>query len=117
MGHCLRISPLIMLVLVAVRARWFLGLITGSAPRATAATASTTATVGTSGAKAAGAGAEIVSQLFVWFFVLVALMLLGGLVSLAVGEIKLRREIRGSRAFRRAERAHTRETSPWYQRD
>jgi hypothetical protein len=39
-------------------------------------------------------------------------VLLAGLVSLVIGEIKLRREIRGPRTSRPAARAHTRSSSP-----
>lgn len=101
-----------MLAVVVLRARWLLGLFAGSASRGTAAVSTSTA-VGRSGARAVSG--EVVSQLFVWFFVLLGLMLLGGLMSLMIAEIKLRREIRGPRAARRAGRTRLRDTSPWYQ--
>jgi MFS superfamily sulfate permease-like transporter len=111
--HCMRIGPLIMLGLLALKAHWLVDVLTGSASRgAVAAMTSTSAAVSAPGASTIGA--EVVSQVFLWFFVLVVLALLAGLVSLLVGEIKLRRELRRGAAWRRTERARARDTSPWY---
>ena len=112
MSHCFRIGPLIMLGLLVLRGRWLLGLLSGGASRGAVAATTTTAAAGAS--KFTAAGGEAVSQFFVWIFVLVVLGLLGGLVSMVVAEIRLRREIGGRGVLRRAERARLRAASPWY---
>lgn len=102
-----------MLGLLVLRGRWLIGALSGGTSRgAVAATSTTTAAAGAS--KFTAAGGEVVSQFFVWIFVLIALGLLGGLVSMVVAEIRLRREIGGRGVLRRAERARLRAASPWY---
>lgn len=101
-----------MLGLLVLRGRWLIGALSGGTSRGAVAATSTTAAAGASTFTAAGG--EVVSQVFVWMFVLVALGLLGGLVSMVVAEIRLRREIGGRGVVRRAERARLRAASPWY---
>jgi heme exporter protein D len=101
-----------MLGLLVLRGRWLIGALSGGTSRGAVAATSTTAAAGAS--KFTAAGGEVVSQFFVWIFVLVALGLLGGLVSMVVAEVRLRREIGGRGVLRRAERARLRAASPWY---
>lgn len=105
--HCLRMSPLFGVALIALRGRWLVGLITGSGARtATTATAAAAAqpwpTVQSWAAHPwatgllRGAGTSV-SQFFVWVYVILGVILgvtaLSAVLNWAVEEIKLHREI------------------------
>ena len=102
MGWCLRISPLIAAALLGLRARWLLGVFTGSSARAAApATAGrsvlTSMRVPTSVSEALnllrGTG-SVVSQFFAWLYLVIALCLVLGFLRFVLGELELRREFR-----------------------
>jgi hypothetical protein len=102
--HCLRMSPLFGVALIALRGRWLMGLITGSGARSATATAAAQpwpsvqswATHPWATGLFRGAGTSV-SQFFVWVYVVLGVILgvtaLSGVLNWAVEEIKLHREI------------------------
>jgi hypothetical protein len=98
---CWRMSPLLLVALVALRARWLAGLITNSVGRTAAPVASSAPTATLSSALSSTLSAlrgysGAVSQFFVWFYLVLGAVLCLTLVSRAlnsvIDEIKLQRE-------------------------
>jgi lipid-A-disaccharide synthase-like uncharacterized protein len=94
---CWRMSPLIVVALFAMRARWLVGLITRSAGRkATPAPSWALSLLRGSG--------SAVSQFFVWIYValgvIFVLTVISGIVTWLIGEIKLQRECNQPLHFR-----------------
>jgi hypothetical protein len=103
---CLRISPLVAAAVLALRARWLVGLFTGSGTRgatswSTALSAPASVQLSHAVNLLRGAG-TLVSQFFAWMFVLIGLCALWGVAAHIVAEIKLNRELR--RPIRRPRR-------------
>lgn len=97
MTWCWRMSPLIVVTLFAMRARWLAGLITRSAGR--------NATPAPSWALSLLRGTgSAVSQMFIWIYValgvIFALTVISGMVNWVIGEIKLQRECNQPLHFR-----------------
>lgn len=93
---CLRISPLIAATVLALRARWLIGLFTGAG--AGSATAPSSTFDAWSALNMLRGGGTVVSQFFAWLYVVLGICVVWGLAAFIVGEIKLRREFRQGRS-------------------
>jgi hypothetical protein len=94
---CWRMSPLVFVALIALRARWLAGLISSSAGRTAAPVASSTTSTTLSTALSTLRGGSGVSQFFVWFYLvlgaILGITLLSRVLSSVIDEIKLQREL------------------------
>ena len=88
MSACWRMSPLVLVALVALRLRWLAGLLTRSGGRPAAAPSWVLSLLRASG--------SMISQFFVWVYVLfgaiLILTLASSVLKSVIGEIKLQRE-------------------------
>jgi hypothetical protein len=86
---CWRMSPLVVVALVALRARWLAGLVTSSARRNAAPAPAWALSL----LRGSGTG---VSQFFVWVYVVLGVILvltvISGILNWVIGEINLQRE-------------------------
>jgi len=94
---CWRMSPLVLVALVALRARWLAGLIANSVGRTAApATSSAPSTALSSSLSALRGSSGVVSQFFVWFYLvlgaILCLAVLARVLSFVIDEIRLQRE-------------------------
>jgi hypothetical protein len=96
---CWRLSPLLLVVLLALRARWLTGVLANSGRAGSPAAGSTSGHTASSAAATAAAalrGGSPVSQFFVWFFIIIGAFLVfalvAGLVNMVISEIKLQIE-------------------------